>query len=554
MGLKCYTCHKAGKEEEDDEFKNIPVEPLPVVACAEHEANCCLEPCSHGVECKKSTHYHRKKKALEGFKRREEEKKVTAQKKGAATHVRAKLCSFSKASECPDGNCHHHPLEAGVAVSPAAELENVIKEGMAEYVVEKEDQQEIGTVIYHQVAKIVPELAGKVTGMLLEQPLPVLDKYVEDPAEMRKIVEEAVALLQDYDPNMAMVELKREAAVSVVDTKILDKIEQFLLEHPEPVVPETPSVEKAWPNLGFTQAQRWARTSTTCGEFDGFINAMNILKTPPEGEPEIPFNGRLAIPCLQEKKKTLLGKSVIRDRLAAYPKWEAPASQQQQDVEVSPPKNPVTAPVEGAGKAAPAKSSLYCTSTVTLYFASDRGESRNPFTRIFSTALSYLPYVNVESQMMPLDPVGRAKVEDHTSTQRQGVKKGVTFGRVGNHNASFWLEQDKSSLYDVEYLNRYGYTTCERVVIYDDYYKFLMDDSKLVNVKVLTAKGVPREHVIGQLQNLSVAYKNLDEMNTRSRQMVQNTVMFAYQQKLVIETKSSQVVPRGVGGPPLNGR
>lgn len=580
-GIKCYTCHKA--DEVDEEFGPLEVEAPP------HEANCCVELCKHRANCKIASHYHRKKKALDGFKRREEEAKAKSDKRKVATHVRAKLCDVKLASECPDGAEHHHPIEGGGDLDPAMEESQIIKEAMAEYTVDKEDRERIGTAIYGKVAKLVPELAGKITGMLLERPLVELDTYVEDSSAMGAVVMEALDLLKDYDPGLEMVEIRREAANSVVDMTVLDKVEFFLedsefqsgrrdhevaectldpaivktveefvtkTEQPKPVVVEPIGArEDAYPGLGFTQTQRWARTSTLCGEFDGIVNAMNILKTPQDGDNFFPLNGRLTIPCLQETQKTLLGKSVIRDRLAAYPTWEAPASQQSDDktVDKGPPRDP-TAPLEGAEKKAPAKSDLFCTSTVTLYFASDRGESRNPFVRIFSAALSYLPYVQVEKQMVPLDPVGRATVENHTSVQLVGVKKGVTFGRVGNHNASYWLEQDKSSLYDVEYLDKYGYTTCERVVIFDDYYKFLMDDSRLVNVKVLTAKGAPREHVIGQLQNLSLGYKNLDEMNTRSRQTVQNTVMFAYQQKLVIETKSIQVVPRGVGGPPLNGR
>jgi hypothetical protein len=203
-------------------------------------------------------------------------------------------------------------------------------------------------------------------------------------------------------------------------------------------------------------------------------------------------------------------------------------------------------------KAAPAKSALFCTSEVTLYFASDRGESRNPVTRVLSTVLSYLPFVQMESQMVPLNPRGQAVITDHTSVQEVGVHRGLTFGRKGNHNAAFWLKQDTTSKYDVEYLAKYGYTTSERVVIFDDYYKFMMDNIAFVNCKTLTSKGAPREHVIGQLQSLSGAYPSLNELNGRSRAAVQNTVLFAYQQKLVQETKANQAVPRGVGGPPLN--
>lgn len=63
-----------------------------------------------------------------------------------------------------------------------------------------EQKQMLGEVIYMRIAPQQPELAGKITGMLLEMDNTELVQLLETPDAMNAKVQEALTVLQDYTP------------------------------------------------------------------------------------------------------------------------------------------------------------------------------------------------------------------------------------------------------------------------------------------------------------------------------------------------------------------
>lgn len=63
-----------------------------------------------------------------------------------------------------------------------------------------EQKQMLGEIIYMRIAPQEPELAGKITGMLLEMDNTELVQLLENPEAMNAKVQEALAVLQDYTP------------------------------------------------------------------------------------------------------------------------------------------------------------------------------------------------------------------------------------------------------------------------------------------------------------------------------------------------------------------
>jgi polyadenylate-binding protein len=61
-----------------------------------------------------------------------------------------------------------------------------------------EQKQMLGEVIYMRIATTQPELAGKITGMLLEMDNVELLHLVESPDAMNAKVNEALAVLQEF--------------------------------------------------------------------------------------------------------------------------------------------------------------------------------------------------------------------------------------------------------------------------------------------------------------------------------------------------------------------
>ncbi|TFY83722.1 hypothetical protein EWM64_g305 [Hericium alpestre] len=61
-----------------------------------------------------------------------------------------------------------------------------------------EQKQMLGEVIYLKIAPAQPELAGKITGMLLEMDNQELIHLLETPDAMNGKVNEALAVLHEY--------------------------------------------------------------------------------------------------------------------------------------------------------------------------------------------------------------------------------------------------------------------------------------------------------------------------------------------------------------------
>jgi len=61
-----------------------------------------------------------------------------------------------------------------------------------------EQKQMLGEVIYMRIAGTQPELAGKITGMLLEMDNSELLHLLESPDALNAKVNEALSVLQDF--------------------------------------------------------------------------------------------------------------------------------------------------------------------------------------------------------------------------------------------------------------------------------------------------------------------------------------------------------------------
>jgi polyadenylate-binding protein len=61
-----------------------------------------------------------------------------------------------------------------------------------------EQKQMLGEVIYMQIFSMHPELAGKITGMLLEMDNSELLHLLENPDAMSAKVNEAISVLNEY--------------------------------------------------------------------------------------------------------------------------------------------------------------------------------------------------------------------------------------------------------------------------------------------------------------------------------------------------------------------
>jgi len=73
----------------------------------------------------------------------------------------------------------------------------------------QQQKQMLGEVIFPKIAAIQPELAGKITGMLLEMDNTELVNLIEDDGALRAKVEEAMAVYDEY--------VKAQAGSSEVD-------------------------------------------------------------------------------------------------------------------------------------------------------------------------------------------------------------------------------------------------------------------------------------------------------------------------------------------------
>jgi polyadenylate-binding protein len=61
-----------------------------------------------------------------------------------------------------------------------------------------EQKQMLGEVIYMKIASTQPDLAGKITGMLLEMDNSELLHLLETPEALNAKVQEALIVLQEY--------------------------------------------------------------------------------------------------------------------------------------------------------------------------------------------------------------------------------------------------------------------------------------------------------------------------------------------------------------------
>jgi polyadenylate-binding protein len=61
-----------------------------------------------------------------------------------------------------------------------------------------EQKQALGEALYMRIAVTQPDLAGKITGMLLEMENEELLGLIENPEQMNGKVNEALAVLREY--------------------------------------------------------------------------------------------------------------------------------------------------------------------------------------------------------------------------------------------------------------------------------------------------------------------------------------------------------------------
>lgn len=85
-------------------------------------------------------------------------------------------------------------------VAPASELATVTAEQLARVDSPMQQKQMLGEAIYVRIAPLQPELAGKITGMLLEMDNTELLHLLEDDKAMNSKVNEALAVLNEYKP------------------------------------------------------------------------------------------------------------------------------------------------------------------------------------------------------------------------------------------------------------------------------------------------------------------------------------------------------------------
>lgn len=95
---------------------------------------------------------------------------------------------------------------SNMAVQPTVQPTVNIHERLTQSVLSSakvEDQKQIlGEHLYPIIYDFYPELAGKITGMLLEMKNPKLLNLMQDPALLRKKVDEAFEVLRDHQRNM----------------------------------------------------------------------------------------------------------------------------------------------------------------------------------------------------------------------------------------------------------------------------------------------------------------------------------------------------------------
>jgi len=91
------------------------------------------------------------------------------------------------------------PPAGQAAPAPAPELPTLTAEQLAA-ATPMEQKQMLGEVIYLKIAGEQPDLAGKITGMLLEMDNSELLHLLDDPEAMSGKVSEALAVLNDFHP------------------------------------------------------------------------------------------------------------------------------------------------------------------------------------------------------------------------------------------------------------------------------------------------------------------------------------------------------------------
>ncbi|CAK7233865.1 Protein phosphatase PP2A regulatory subunit B [Sporothrix curviconia] len=101
----------------------------------------------------------------------------------------------------PQGGRGAQNLPAGSELSQASLLQQQLSTANPQ-----QQKQLLGEVIFPKIQALQPELAGKITGMLLEMENQELVHLVEDDAALKSKVEEALGVYQEYVKNQAPTE------------------------------------------------------------------------------------------------------------------------------------------------------------------------------------------------------------------------------------------------------------------------------------------------------------------------------------------------------------
>lgn len=191
-------------------------------------------------------------------------------------------------------------------------------------------------------------------------------------------------------------------------------------------------------------------------------------------------------------------------------------------------------------------------SLVTVFFYNSRGEDK-AFTRLFTNFLSALPMINRRSELHPIDVVGSASALPHTEGHQIAVRSGLYFGRKNAYNPTLFTVGNEYSQYEVAFLEKFGFTTRKNVYIFDQLFDYLLSDSSTQSISVLRVDGTVNETCIRNLKYGCTNYKKINLLNTLSRERVDNTVIAAFQQRLIAEHRMRSAMGRQTTfGRPLN--
>lgn len=191
-------------------------------------------------------------------------------------------------------------------------------------------------------------------------------------------------------------------------------------------------------------------------------------------------------------------------------------------------------------------------SLVTVFFFNGRGEDK-AFTRIFTKFLAALPLINQRTELHPISVIGSVPMLPHTEGHQIAVRSGLYFGRRNAYNPHLFTEGNVLSQYEVAFLEKFGFTTRRDVYIFDELFDYLLNDASTASISVLRADGQVNETSMNNLRYGCATYKRIKLLHTLSREKVDNTVIAAFQQRLIAAHRMRSAMGRQAAlGRPLN--